>query len=76
MNIGFGISLPGMLRSAAGPTEAQKQTQIAQGGGSENARDRVVTDKRRERAMQSVSARLTSLKLPQKAAQVGKKKGA
>ena len=75
----FGLSLPFGLaapRATSAPTEAQMKTVLNQSGGSDRARDTVVKQDAQARAARMVNNKMSSLRLPQKAATVGKKKGA
>jgi hypothetical protein len=74
MNIGLGS----LFRPAAsaGPTDQQKATAQAAQHGVQGARDSIAKDSKATAAKKSIEAKRVSLVLPQKAAQVSKKKGA
>lgn len=60
MNLSFG-NIVGLFRGQSGLTQSQVNQQIAQGGGNEVVRDRVVKDERKTRSM-----KLTGQKVLQK----------
>lgn len=67
MNLGFAL-MSSAQRLHAAPSQAAQNQQIAQGGGSELARDRLVRGESRARAMTLTGARLSSQKLCARAA--------
>jgi len=67
MNLGFALS-SSVQRIPATPSQGVQNQQIAQGGGSEGARDRLVRGESRARAMMLTGARLSSQKLGARAA--------
>lgn len=66
MNLSFG-NIVQLFRPSAGPTQGQLNQQIAQGGGSENARDRMVKDERRNRSMKMTGNRVAQSQMLDKA---------
>ena len=67
MNLAFSC-ISGVQGLHATPSQAAQNQQIAQGGGSEGARDRLVRNESRARAMTVTGARLSSQKLFERAA--------
>jgi len=65
MSLGFASSpsLPTVPRPGAAPTQAALSHQLAQGGGSDVARDRLVHGESRARALAVTGARLSSQRL-------------
>lgn len=76
MSIGLALKFGMPVRATTAPTEQQVKGQLNSGGGVDMARDKVVVQNRQAAAARLVSAKISSVRLPQKAAAVGKKKGA
>lgn len=67
MTLGLALTST-LVRPTAAPSQAAQNQQIAQGSGSELARDRLVRNEGRSRAMTLTGARLSTQKLSARAA--------
>jgi len=75
MLMGTGLrALTALFRSSATPSQAEQDKQLATGGGSDVARDKLVRDDGRARSMQAVGARVSTKKVLDKAGVIKTKK--
>jgi hypothetical protein len=66
MNLGFG-SLASIFRPTGAPSQQQLNQQVAIGGGAETARDKLVRDVQRSRALKLTGAKVGERKVLDKA---------
>ncbi|MEK7706221.1 MAG: hypothetical protein AAB426_14775 [Myxococcota bacterium] len=76
MNVGLSFNAAAFARPMTAPTQAQVNAQVAVGGGSDFARDRVAKRSQNETKRANLLGMKATKQVTLKAAQVGAKKGA